>query len=101
MRLAGADAVIFLGFGGRFDDSQEMSRQTVAGCAAPMGHLRPAFPMVGGGMTLERLPALLEFYGPETIFLVGGGLHTHGPDLVENCRAFRSAVDTAVKATTH
>ncbi len=101
MRLAGADAVIFLGFGGRFEDSEQLSRQTVAGCRAPMGHLRKSLPMVGGGMTLERLPALLEFYGPEMIFLVGGGLHTHGPDLVANCRAFRELVEIAVKASTH
>jgi hypothetical protein len=42
---------------------------------------------------LARVPEMLELYGREVIFLIGGGLHTHGPDLVKNCRYFRQMVE--------
>jgi len=35
---------------------------------------------------------LLEVYGKEVIFLVGGGLLKHGHDLTENCRHFLAMV---------
>jgi ribulose-bisphosphate carboxylase large chain len=43
-------------------------------------------------MALSRVPELLRFYGNEVILLVGGGLLTHGPDVMENCRVFRRMV---------
>jgi ribulose-bisphosphate carboxylase large chain len=92
-RLAGADAAIFPNYGGRFSFSRFECQQIVAGTAVPMGSLREIFPAPGGGMTLERIPDMMEVYGREVIFLIGGGLHTHGPDLVENCRYFVRMVE--------
>ncbi len=43
-------------------------------------------------MTLQRVPEMLEVYGNDVIFLVGGGLHRHGPDLIENSRYFSQLV---------
>jgi ribulose-bisphosphate carboxylase large chain len=45
-------------------------------------------------MSLDKVPDMLETYGQNLIFLIGGGLFRHGPDLVENCRYFRSMVET-------
>ena len=56
------------------------------------GDLPPVMPMPGGGMTLPRVPALMEFFGRESIFLMGGGLHTASPDLEGNVEAFLRAV---------
>ena len=91
-RLAGADASIFPNYGGRFSFSREDCRRIAEGTAAPMGHLKPIFPTPGGGMSLARVPEMLDLYGREVIFLIGGGLHKHGPDLAESCRYLRQLV---------
>lgn len=92
-RLAGTDASVYPNYGGRFSFSQAECRSIAEGTAAPLGHLKPIFPAPGGGMSLERVPEMLDLYGRDVIFLVGGGLHTRGPDLVENSRYFRQMVE--------
>jgi ribulose-bisphosphate carboxylase large chain len=92
-RLAGADATIFPNFGGRFSFSREECADIVQGTVEPMGNLKTIFPAPGGGMSLDRVPEMLETYGRDLIFLIGGGLFKHGPDLVENCRHFRRMVE--------
>lgn len=92
-RLAGSDATIYPNFGGRFSFSASECRSIARAAAEAMGPIKPIFPVPGGGMTVDRVPELLDFYGDDVILLVGGGLFQHGPDLVENCRAFRSLVE--------
>ncbi|MCI0397196.1 MAG: RuBisCO large subunit C-terminal-like domain-containing protein [Chloroflexi bacterium] len=92
-RLAGADASIYPNYGGRFSFSREECRAIAEGTVAPMGHIKPIFPAPGGGMSLARIPEMLESYGREVILLIGGGLHQHGPDLAANCRTFRQLVE--------
>ena len=92
-RLAGADATIFPNFGGRFSFSREECKEIVKGTSVPMGHMKSIFPAPGGGMSLDRVPEMLETYGQDLIFLIGGGLFRHSPDLVENCRYFRKMVE--------
>jgi ribulose-bisphosphate carboxylase large chain len=92
-RMAGADATIFPNFGGRFSFSREECKEIVKGTAVPMGHMKSIFPAPGGGMSLDRVPEMLETYGQDLIFLIGGGLFRHSPDLVENCRYFRKMVE--------
>jgi ribulose-bisphosphate carboxylase large chain len=93
-RLAGADATIFPNFGGRFSFSREECKDIFKGTEAPMGRIKSIFPAPGGGMSLARVPEMLETYGKDLIFLIGGGLFKHGPDLVENCRHFRKMVES-------
>ncbi|MCK6626054.1 MAG: RuBisCO large subunit C-terminal-like domain-containing protein [Anaerolineae bacterium] len=92
-RLAGADATIFVNYGGRFSFTSADCRGIVAGASEPLGRLKPIFPIPGGGMTLARLPEMVQFYGPEVILLIAGGLYAHGPNLLESCRQFRALVD--------
>ena len=92
-RIAGADATIFPNFGGRFSFTREQCRDIVDGTSVTMGHVRTIFPAPGGGMSLDRVPDMLATYGRELIFLIGGGLFKHGPDLAENCRYFRRMVE--------
>jgi ribulose-bisphosphate carboxylase large chain len=92
-RLAGADATIFPNFGGRFSFSREECKEIADATKAPMGKLKSIFPAPGGGMGLDRVPEMIETYGMDLIFLIGGGLFKHGPDLVENCRYFRKIVE--------
>ena len=92
-RLAGADATIFPNFGGRFSFSCSECKEIARATSEPMGHLRSIFPAPGGGMGLDKVPDMLETYGQDLIFLIGGGLFRHGPDLVRNCRHFRKMVE--------
>jgi ribulose-bisphosphate carboxylase large chain len=95
MRLAGADAVIFPHSGGRFGFSPEECREVADGTQAPLGALRSIFPAPGGGMSLQRIPELLEFYGNEVIFLVGGDLLRNSAEIEKNCERYRKMVDNA------
>ncbi len=92
-RLAGADATVYPNWGGRFSFSRAECASIVEGSAVPMGHLKPIFPAPGGGMSMKRVPEMLELYGREVIFLMGGGLHQYSPDLTANCCYFRELVE--------
>lgn len=91
-RLAGADAMIFPNYGGRFSFTKEECLSIAKGAAVKMGKIKPIFPCPGGGMSLSRVGEMLSLYGRGVIFLIGGGLFTHGPNLIENCRYFNKLV---------
>jgi ribulose-bisphosphate carboxylase large chain len=55
--------------------------------------MRPAVPVPAGGMTLSRVPELLDFYGTETMLLIGGNLLAARERLVEETRAFVTRVE--------
>ncbi len=92
VRLAGGDATIYPNYGGRFSFTKEECIEIVNGSNYQMGHIKPIFPTPGGGMTLQRIPQLMEIYNRDVIYLMGGGLH-RGQDLVSNCRAFREMIE--------
>lgn len=92
-RLAGADAAIFPNAGGRFAFTEEDCRELVEGCRREMAGLRPIWPCPAGGMSLGRVREMLAMYGRDVIFLVGGGLRSHSPDLIANCRYFREMAE--------
>lgn len=93
VRLAGADATIYPNYGGRFSFRPDDCRAIVVGATAPLGMLKPIFPMPGGGMSLDRVAEMLDFYGSEVILLIGGALQAAGPDLVATARRLRQMVD--------
>jgi len=77
-RLAGADAVIFPNAAGRFPYTLEDCLALEARLAAPMGALRPAALMLGGGIDAAKLESWIPRYGPDTIYLIGGSLYARG-----------------------
>jgi ribulose-bisphosphate carboxylase large chain len=89
MRVAGADISIFPNYGGRFSFSPDECRQIKDLCHAPLGTLRPSWPSPGGGMTLDRLGELTDFYGSDVALLIGGALHRG--DLAANSMAMVTA----------
>jgi len=92
-RLAGADGTIYPNYGGRFAFSREECQGIVRGTISPMGNLKTIFPCPGGGMSISSIPDMIQVYGSDVIFLVGGGLFKHGPNLIDNCHYFRSLVE--------
>ncbi|MBN2194567.1 MAG: hypothetical protein JW751_17245 [Polyangiaceae bacterium] len=92
-RLAGADAVVFPSFGGRFSISSADCREIVTATARELLGIAPCLPMPAGGLTLARVAEFVRFYGPESMLLVGGDLHRHGADLAATVRRFAAAVE--------
>jgi ribulose-bisphosphate carboxylase large chain len=94
-RLAGADIVVFPNYGGRFSFSPADCTAIARAATEPLGDLAPILPAPAGGMTVARVPEMVEFYGPDVILLIGGDLHRQSSDLVANCRGFVRVVGGA------
>jgi len=91
-RIAGADASIYPNFGGRFSFSKAQCREIIAGCMEPMGPIKPILGAPGGGMNFSNVPDMVEAYGRDIMFLIGGALHRGADPLAENCRKLRRLV---------
>lgn len=73
-RLFGADACIFPNHGGRFGYSAPTCRDIASALLAPWNEIHSCVPVPAGGMTLPRVPEMLDFYGRDAMLLIGGGL---------------------------
>lgn len=73
-RLVGADAVIFPSFGGRFGYSHKTCGVLAGNARRSDDGLKGALPVPAGGMTLARTKEILDFYGRDTMLLIGGNL---------------------------
>jgi ribulose-bisphosphate carboxylase large chain len=82
----GCGAVIFPTFGGRFGYSPATCRELVA-------NARPALAVPAGGITLNRVSELLDFYGPDTMLLIGGNLLLARERITGESAAFAQAVE--------
>lgn len=89
----GADAVVFPNYGGRFGYTKEecldLAGRAVGGAG---GLIRSAVPVPAGGMTLNRIPELLEFYGLDVILLIGGALLAARENIPQETATFVDAV---------
>ncbi|WP_428483167.1 RuBisCO large subunit C-terminal-like domain-containing protein [Rhodopila sp.] len=91
-RLIGADAVIFPSHGGRFGYSQATCRSLASRAREVGDGLRPALPVPAGGMTVARTSEILDFYGPDTMLLIGGNLLLAQDRITDEAAAFARAV---------
>ncbi len=92
-RLVGGDVSILPNYIGRLYATSQDCRDAVSAAKRDMGGLKPVFPAPGGGITLETIPELLQFYDDDVIYVMGGGLHRNYT-LKENCRSFRDMIET-------
>jgi ribulose-bisphosphate carboxylase large chain len=92
-RLLGADASIFPNYGGRFSYSKATCTQLADNLREPWGELRGAFPAPAGGMQVDRVDEMIDFYGRDVMLLIGGSLlvaddiTAHSRTFVENVHA--------------
>lgn len=87
-RLCGADMSIFVSYGGRFSGSKELCQTIIKRLLEPKGDIKASCPAPGGGITATRLPELMQVYGPDVMYLVGGDMFRRGLDLAENTKYF-------------
>jgi ribulose-bisphosphate carboxylase large chain len=91
-RMLGADAVIYPHFGGRFAYSKELCASIARTARAEWQGLRPVMPVPAGGMSVERVPDMVRFYGSDAMLLIGGSLLTAGDALLARTREFVQTV---------
>jgi ribulose-bisphosphate carboxylase large chain len=91
-RLMGADAVIFPSFGGRFGYSRERCGRLADNARRTDDGMKAALPVPAGGMTLERTREILDFYGDDTMLLIGGNLLMARDGITEEAARFARAV---------
>jgi ribulose-bisphosphate carboxylase large chain len=81
----GCGAVIFPTYGGRFGYSP-------ATCRELAGNAKPALAVPAGGISLNRVTELLDFYGSDTMLLIGGNLLLARERITEESAAFARSV---------
>lgn len=94
-RLAGADASIFPNYLGRLSSTREDCIAVIEAASQPMGNLPAMMAAPGGGITLDNIPHLQETYGPDVLYVMGGGLH-RGASARQNCKRFIDILDRGV-----
>lgn len=87
-RIFGADMPIFVSYGGRFTFTEKQCKRISSYIKRSMGLMKAACPAPGGGVTDARLNELVELYGNDTMFLVGGDMFRRGPDIEANMSYF-------------
>ncbi|MCC7049865.1 MAG: ribulose 1,5-bisphosphate carboxylase [Alphaproteobacteria bacterium] len=95
LRMLGGDATVFPNHGGRFGYTPETCRAIAGAARGPLAGLKPGVPVPAGGMTPERVPEMLEFYGRDTMLLIGGGLLQARDRVAEAAAAFTRQVEAA------
>lgn len=91
-RLIGADAVVYPNYGGRFGYSPQTCKELVEAAKGEWGGFKPALPVPAGGMTLARIPEMLDFYGDDVMLLIGGALLLAKENLRREAGKFVAAV---------
>ncbi len=97
MRMAGADISVFPNVGGRFGFSAEECTSIASACHDPDGHGVEILPSPGGGMSVQRIAEMVEIYGDDCVYLLGGGLLRYGDRIGEGIREMRAALEPNVR----
>lgn len=98
-RLLGADAVIYTNHGGRFPLPKETCLELGRRATRAWGGLKPAMPVPAGGMTLDRVPEMIDCYGNDVTLLIGGGLLLARERLADETRIFVDHVTRLARET--
>ena len=83
----GAGGTIFPNYGGRFGYSATTCRRL-----ADNARVAGSLPIPAGGMTLVRTAEILDFYGPDTMLLIGGNLLAARDRITDEAARFARAV---------
>jgi len=92
VRMLGADATVYCNYGGRFGYSAQQCRAIANNALADWPGIKPCVPVPAGGMLLERIPELLDFFGQGVMLLIGGSLLSQKDKITDETRKFCDAV---------
>ncbi|HEY5648344.1 MAG TPA: RuBisCO large subunit C-terminal-like domain-containing protein [Nitrospiria bacterium] len=91
LRLLGADAILYPALKGSLKASRSDIEVIEEICGAPMDHLKPSFPAIGGGQHAATLAPHVKIFGQDFIFLCGGGVVGHPQGARAGARSIRQA----------
>jgi ribulose-bisphosphate carboxylase large chain len=97
-RLIGVDSSVYPNYGGRFSFTKENCFSIAGSLTGSLDHIKASFPAPAGGIDLENIPEIIQFYGKDIILLVGGSLYSRAHDLEDNARYFCEKVKAHVSA---
>jgi len=89
--------VIYPNVGGRFAYSESTCRGIAQAARTPWSHMRPMLPVPAGGLSVERVPEVVHFYGNDVMLLVGGALLAAGERLPARTREFVDLVHRSAR----
>jgi ribulose-bisphosphate carboxylase large chain len=84
--------VIFPTYGGRFGYTPDTCRRLAANARRSDDGMRAALPVPAGGIALQRVHEILDFYGEDTMLLIGGSLLLARERIIEETERFIRAV---------
>ncbi|HPP81792.1 MAG TPA: RuBisCO large subunit C-terminal-like domain-containing protein [Deltaproteobacteria bacterium] len=97
-RLCGADGIVIpFSLGGKGIYMHERFMAAIRNLTYPFGDLKPTLPMPSGGITPANVPDCINNLGIEIMIGSGGGIHAHPQGPAAGARAFRQAIDAALK----
>lgn len=92
VRLAGADILLNVAPSAKFNALKEKFLRVYHVTRSPMHHIRPAFNLVGGGVTPGMVPYLMEQLGNDFVIGAGAAIHGHPMGPRAGATAFRQAI---------
>ena len=95
-RLAGADILVYPSPYGKLSLLRERYLQTAHHLLGKWCHFKPTFPMPGGAVMPNVVPAIIKDLGKDCIMGVGGAIHGHPQGTVAGAQAMRQAVDATM-----
>ena len=96
-RLAGLDMIIGLTPYGKFPMMMDTFVNMGLQMLAPMRHIKPVFPMPGGGTTQGHIEDVVKKFGNDVMIAAGGAIHGHPMGPAAGARAFRQGIDAVCK----
>jgi 2,3-diketo-5-methylthiopentyl-1-phosphate enolase len=96
-RLAGADIVVIPAPYGKAPVIDYKFRNVARNLTFPLYNLKPTFPMASGGITPSMVPTVMAALGNDIVIGSGGGIHAHPKGPIAGGKAFRQAIDAAMK----
>jgi 2,3-diketo-5-methylthiopentyl-1-phosphate enolase len=91
-RLAGLDMIIALSPYGKFPLMMDTFINAGFQMLSPLQHIKPVFPMPGGGTTQGHVEDIMKKFGNDVIISAGGAVHGHPMGPIAGGRAFRQAI---------
>lgn len=95
-RLAGADIVVYPSPYGKFPLLRERYLGIGHHLSSKWCHIKKAFPMPGGGVMPNCVPAIINDLGFDCILGAGGAIHGHPMGPIAGAKAMRQAIDAAI-----
>jgi ribulose-bisphosphate carboxylase large chain len=96
-RIMGVDQLHVGTVVGKMFETREEVAENCEALKEEMSGLKRVLPVASGGLHPGLVPALIEFFGEDSVIQAGGGIHGHRDGTVAGARAMRQAVDATLK----